>query len=329
MAYRSVTRSRNNFTAFLKKYSVSTPSAAAYKSLGLNLTDQYWFKPKGADLNWENINLFKNEFLKQDFESAVTGNGSISSPDSNSNGELPKFWCIQDGHRLLYKQGSGPFYQQPYNEVFASKLLDKLGYPHVPYTLAMIQNTPYSVCETFVIPDTEFIPANDILMARKKTNSDSNYQHFFKCLEILNIGVTKDDINNMIVFDKIINNIDRHYGNFGYIRNPETLDFIEFSPVFDNGNSLWYDTVDQEIMVREQPAKPFRDTQDKQLKLVDGTSLPITNISQAFIEKTVYDVFSPALEAEKVTENSLKGIIKCIGYNIQGVKSLQNSNGII
>lgn len=77
-------------------------------------------------MDWRDVNLFQNEFLKQNFQVSTMLNGSIISPDSNSNGELPKYWCIQDGKRLLYKQGSVPVFQQPYNEVFASRLLEKL-----------------------------------------------------------------------------------------------------------------------------------------------------------------------------------------------------------
>lgn len=111
IACRSIPQSRCAFTEFLEKFKVSTPSAAAYKSLGLNLSDQYWFKPQSEEINWQDINLFDNEFVKQNFESNAWLNDSIVSPDSNSNGELPKFWCVENGSRLLYKQGSGPLFQ--------------------------------------------------------------------------------------------------------------------------------------------------------------------------------------------------------------------------
>lgn len=320
VSYRSVPRSRNDFASLLKKYSVSTASAAAYKSLGLNLSDQYWFKPKGADLDWKNINLFQNDFLKQDFESSTEFNTSVCSPDTNSNGELPKFWCVENGRRMLYKQGSKPFYQQPYNEVFASRLLDKLELDHVQYALKPIKAKLYSVCETFVTANTEYIPALDVLTAKKKSNSDSSYTHFFRCLDLLNVEITKNDINNMLVFDNIINNVDRHYGNFGYIRDAESLKFIKFAPIFDNGNSLWYDALDYDVKLGNQQAKPFRDKQKKQITLVDEFSLPISELSENFIQETAFDTFSSAIKSGKrITEERLNKIIQCVNNRVRGI----------
>lgn len=43
---------------------------------------------------------------------------------------------------------------------------------------------------------------------------------------------------DMILFDAICVNIDRHYGNFGLLRNNHTGEFIDFAPIFDNGESL-------------------------------------------------------------------------------------------
>lgn len=32
------------------------------RSLGLSLSDQYWGKPHGSDLHWEDVNFFDNPF---------------------------------------------------------------------------------------------------------------------------------------------------------------------------------------------------------------------------------------------------------------------------
>lgn len=328
VAYRSIPHSRSNFNNFLENYSVSTPSAAAYKSLGLNLSDQYWYKPKNIDIDWKDVNLFKNPFLKQSFQSNTYLNGSIISPDSNSNGELPKFWCIEGERRLLYKQGSGPLLQQPYNEQFAAKLLERIGLKHVDYECIHIHDKPYSVCETFINSNTEYIPAIDILMAKKKSNNENAYQHFFSCIHELEINITKCDINNMLVFDNIINNIDRHYGNFGYIRNAETLEFIEFAPIFDSGNSLWYNVSDSEIITRNQPAKPFKSTQEKQIKLVENSSLLLFDADSTFIEELSCEVFNPAVKYGRLTEKRVESIARNVSYAIQIAKKNQDKKQV-
>lgn len=42
----------------------------------------------------------------------------------------------------------------------------------------------------------------------------------------------------MIVFDAIILNTDRHYGNFGFLIDNKTNKIIKMAPIFDNGASL-------------------------------------------------------------------------------------------
>jgi hypothetical protein len=35
---------------------------------------------------------------------------------------------------------------------------------------------------------------------------------------------------------------DRHYTNFGFVRNAETLEWIGTAPLFDCGASMWYNS---------------------------------------------------------------------------------------
>ena len=44
----------------------------------------------------------------------------------------------------------------------------------------------------------------------------------------------------MIVCDDIMANTDRHFRNFGIVRNVETLE-CRPAPIFDTGTSLWCD----------------------------------------------------------------------------------------
>ena len=46
-------------------------------------------------------------------------------------------------------------------------------------------------------------------------------------------------ISNMLLIDYVLGNEDRHWGNFGILRNIKTLDFVDVAPIFDNGNALW------------------------------------------------------------------------------------------
>jgi hypothetical protein len=69
------------------------------------------------------------------------------------------------------KGGKAPIYQEPENEVVASKVMELLEIPHVDYEL-IITNKPYSLCETFADDNTDFVSAYYI--ADKTTNMPSD-----------------------------------------------------------------------------------------------------------------------------------------------------------
>ncbi len=74
----------------------------------------------------------------------------------------------------------------------------------------------------------------------------------------------------MIVVDYIIANEDRHFNNFGLLRNAETLEWIGAAPIFDSGTSLWFNRSEDQIKNTEIKCKPFKKHHSKQIKLVSN-----------------------------------------------------------
>ncbi|MCD8115820.1 MAG: excisionase, partial [Oscillospiraceae bacterium] len=197
----------------------------------------------------------------------------LFSPDCTTDGNLKKRWEIIDGRRCLVKGGSEPFCQQPFNEVIAAGLMERLGIAHVPYTLAWRGGVPYSVCEDLVTKDTELVPAWRIYRVKKKDNSTSVYRHFLNCCDMLGIRGAVPFLDRMMVLDYIIADEDRHMNNFGVLRNAETLEWLGFAPIYDSGTSLGYDK--QPGQMRTDSAvvcKPFKSRHQEQLKLVSDLS---------------------------------------------------------
>lgn len=164
----------------------------------------------------------------------------LMSPDNTSDGWLKKKWKFIDGKRCLIKGGSGATQQEPYNEVFASGLLERLGVSHAQYSLSEEEGYPLSICKDFVTPKTELISAWHIMQTQKKPNHLSWYQHFLNCCKQLSDPGMEDALDRMIVLDYLIANEDRHQKNFGVIRNAETLEYLGAAPIFDSGISLWF-----------------------------------------------------------------------------------------
>ena len=304
MHYRNVPKTRDGLGAYLKCTKGNLIYELSMKSLGLNLSDQYWFKPDASDIHWEDVNFFQNDFSGNPLEMSFAS--EIPSPDYSSNGNLSKYWTIQKGKRVLVKAGKGPFHQQPINEIIADMLLKQANIPHVVYDLAIIDQKPWSTCISFIDENTEYIPAYEILYVKKKEKTESTYHHFLQCMEALHIPTTKKEIDTMLQFDYLINNTDRHYGNFGFVRDVNTLEFKGLAPIFDNGNSLWYDEPLQFITPYKQKAYPFAQKQDKQLKLTEQTMDWLEKLDEPFIENTITSAMnnSPFLSEERTQKTA-------------------------
>jgi hypothetical protein len=271
---RAIPASRSGLREALEAMRVLSPQVLLAKCYGLSLSDQYWARPEGAELRWENVNFFDNAF-SEDVGNILFGQipeddaFSLMSPDNTSDGWLRKKWKIIDGKRCLIKGGSGATRQEPYNEIIASEIMRRLDVPHAAYALTLIDEYPYSVCEDFITAETELVSAWHITQTRKRGNSVSPYRHFLECCDALGFRDVRENLDKMLTVDYIIANEDRHYNNFGAIRNADTLEWIGFAPVFDCGTSLWHDNPTTMIRpLAKAPSKPFRGSHDDQIALV-------------------------------------------------------------
>ena len=301
ISHRSISESRKDLPQILHDNHVRTPEALALKTLGLSLSDQYWFRPENTMYNWLNVNLYDNNFKQMKLLNTVENN--LSASDSTLNGQLTKYWKIENDTRYLFKQSTFPFMQQAYNEVFASELLKKMKIPHVTYSIVEKGDMPYSVCPMFTDRNTEYVPAGAILDIKPKLNNESAYIHFMDCVNTLHIPVEKSQIDTMLAFDYLINNSDRHYGNFGFLRNAETMKFIGMAPLFDHGNSMWFNNLNYDIKLSQQPAKPFKDEQEAQIKLAKEQKLPTNLISETWIKEKIEQIYTqnPRCDQERRT----------------------------
>lgn len=270
---RSIPASRVGIGEALQALNEQSPWALIEKCYGLSLSDHYWLKPDHVPLDWREINFFENEFsgdIGKLLFGEIQGGASLNlmSPDNTSDGWLRKKWIIREGKRYLLKGGSGDE-QEPFNEVIATGLLARLGISHVPYTLEKQGDSYYSLCENFVTTDTEFIPAWQLMGVLKRINHESEYEHLIRCCEYVGMKQVRGSLEKMLTVDFLIANEDRHYNNFGFMRDAKTLAFQGLAPIFDSGTSLWYNTHN---IGRETEAKPFKKTHAAQMTLIKDFS---------------------------------------------------------
>lgn len=274
---RQIPASRNGLKEVLHGnniYDIDNFDLLDSKAYCLSLSDHYWVKPKDSNIKWEEINFFDNEF-SEDIGKILLGGTStklnldLNTPDMTSNGNYEKRWKIIDGERYLIKAGGKILNQEPFNEVIATKLYERILLPdeYVKYELVKEENRVLSMCKNFVTKNTELVPAWKINEYFEEIPGEDKYEHYINCLKKLGIKDAQEKIDKMIVCDYIIANKDRHFNNFGAIRNVENQEFVSVAPLFDNGCSLWFD--ENDLYVGEFfLTKPFEEYEKKQLKLV-------------------------------------------------------------
>lgn len=323
---RSIPASRSGVRKALEALNISNTRMLLTKCFGLSLSDQYWIRPiDREDLHWKDINFFDHAF-SEDIGDVLLGKAvkkgafNFHSPDNTSDGCLKKRWKIIDGKRCLVKAGSAPLMLQPFNEVIATVIMEKLNIPHVPYRLLWDDEVPYSVCEDFITRDTELVSAWRVMQATKRDNSTSVYRHYLNCCEALGIADITHAIDQMIVLDYIIANEDRHLNNFGLIRNAETLEWIGVAPVFDSGSSLGYDKLPAQILSgKDVDCKPFKKKHEEQLRLVTNYDW-INFAALENIDEDIRKVFAEA--GMYADENRISAVVSSVKRRISNLQAL-------
>jgi hypothetical protein len=126
-----------------------------------------------------------------------------------------------------------------------------------------------------------------IMQTKEKADEVTLYQHYLDCCEGLGIPGVREFLDQMLALDFLIVNEDRHFNNFGVIRNAETLEWLGAAPIFDSGTSLWHDHVFIGHEGKQTPSKPFCDSHTEQIKLVtsfDWLDISVLNDSPEYFE---------------------------------------------
>ena len=241
--HRAIPKNRAFVSTFLARsgLSVNRPLGVIAVCKGLSLGDCYWVVEAGNSDIFDKVNLYENRMSRLLAQIAFTGYGSSprggfsSSPEFTTNGALPKSWRRINGRVYLYKGGTTGAANagfEPYSEYYASDVAQALGVDAVPYELHMWKGILCSACELFTSLERSFVPAANVV----REGGFSAVADYYSKLG----GSYVQALSDMVAYDALICNTDRHFNNFGFLVDSRTNEIVAPAPLFDHGNSLFY-----------------------------------------------------------------------------------------
>ena len=219
-------------------------------SHALSLNDAYWITNDIMEYKWDELNLYSHPFDEALSYVAFTGysqkvSGLLSSPEITSSGMLKKCWSNrEDGIYLLKGDDVFQSYDgrsQATHEFYAAQVAEAFGIEHIDYGLEEFHHRNGNkeivcICKLFTSENEGFVDAS--IVAGDKGVDVNN-------LDMSSLSVQKEFSDwfgefyaDMMVFDSLIINRDRHLGNFGMIVDNNTGEYLRPAPLFDNGCSM-------------------------------------------------------------------------------------------
>lgn len=229
------------------------PLAYVDISHALSLNDALWITNAAYPIAWQDFNLYHHPFNEVLAYVAFTGysekiSGVVTSPEYTSSGALKKCWSNRlDGIYLIkgddfikYTDGRS----QATMEYYAAQVAEVMGFEHIPYDLEMFhhrngEKEKVCKCKLFTSEDVGYTAAYDFFRAKGLAMKRANLANILvqdKMAEIYG----REKYGDLMIYDALICNKDRHLGNFGYLTDNNTGAYLRPAPIFDNGFSLLY-----------------------------------------------------------------------------------------
>ena len=113
-----------------------------------------------------------------------------------------------------------------------AQIAETLEFKHISYDLREFHGQLVSTCPIFTNENEGYLNIYDCL------DKDIRQSYKFKLIEPIQKVYGKDSFEDLMLFDALICNVDRHLGNFGMIIDNNTNELLHPAPIFDNGFSM-------------------------------------------------------------------------------------------
>lgn len=243
LAVRPLSMGRSNAKEILNNSKIpQTPLTIAKISHAFNLTDCYWVREEEETITWESGNLYDHPMDQEYADTALTGmhhslnREKIHTPELTSQGVSAKCWIQEPDGIYLYKVGR--------KELPASEILQQLGISHVVYERAGLYQEYLSKERLKRIEQSGEVIVKSKLITSKKMSIVSFEEFAVWCA-----NQEKDEFEEarkldskryyeMQIADYILNNSDRHVGNWGFYFKTDENVLTAMHPLMDHDHAF-------------------------------------------------------------------------------------------
>ena len=244
LSVRPLSIGRTNAKAILNNAGIPQNSLTIARIChGMNLSDCYWVKEREEDTSWDKDNLYDHDMDPLYADTALTGKSHhlskdrFHTPELTAQGVSAKCWIKENDGIYLYKVGR--------KELPASEILDVLGIDHVHYEKAeqlkeylskdrikKIEDVGEIIVRSKLITNKQqgIIPFEEFAVWCANQEIDDEYEE----------AKRRDEKSyyEMQIADYILNNSDRHVGNWGFYFDVEENKLQGMYPLMDHDHSF-------------------------------------------------------------------------------------------
>lgn len=244
LSVRPLSIGRTNAKAILNNAGIPQNSLTIARIChGMNLSDCYWVKEREEDTSWDKDNLYDHDMDPLYADTALTGKlhhlskDKFHTPELTAQGVSAKCWIKENDGIYLYKVGR--------KELPASEILDVLGIDHVHYEKAeqlkeylskdrikKIEDVGEIIVRSKLITNKQqgIIPFEEFAVWCANQEIDDEYEE----------AKRRDEKSyyEMQIADYILNNSDRHVGNWGFYFDVKENKLQGMYPLMDHDHSF-------------------------------------------------------------------------------------------
>lgn len=206
-----------------------------YMTHSLSINDNYWVADETeiGKVKYNDISIFKNSFNKAMYLIALRGDDGYTITDKEisaeytGQGTFPKCFVRETDGIYMYKNSSD---KGMYNEILSAKLADVLCFKSVKYE--------YSALGGIKCTKSKIVSDETVNWETALSLSEYFGKTEWKIPQDFALSSLTEEYCNMVIFDALVLNDDRHMKNWAFEFNADTNQLLGLAPSYDYNNTF-------------------------------------------------------------------------------------------